>query len=72
MNFKCLEDISSLKEIVEPDIPDNDWNDPYIDGSRFPSSSVAALIFCTFLWLNTLLLIITVLNVDKVYSWLEE
>jgi hypothetical protein len=62
MNFTSLEDISWLMEIDEL---------PYSD-ELFPSSSVAALIFCTFLWLNILILIFTMLNIDKVYTWLEE
>ena len=73
MNFTCLEDISWLKEMVEPDNPYYYWynpNSPY--NMYFPSDSIAALIFCTFFWLNILLLIFTVLNMDKVYSWLKE
>ena len=53
-------------EIVEPD------NHSDFQYDNLPSSSVAALIFCTFFWLNILILIFTVLNMDKIYSWLEE
>ena len=63
MNFTSLEDISWLMEA------NNHANDDY---DAFPLSSVAVLIFCTFLWLNTLVLIFTMLNIDKVYTWLEE
>lgn len=66
MNFTSIEDISWLMEIDDVDYDDSD--------GLFPSSSVAALIFCTFLWLNILILILTVLNIyiDKVYTWPEE
>jgi hypothetical protein len=60
VNFISLEDISWLMEIEDP------------QSYSFSSSSVAVLIFCTFFWLNILLLLFTVLNVDKVYTWLEE
>ena len=73
MNFTCLEDISWLKEMVEPDNPYYYWYNPNsLYNMYFPSDSIAALIFCTFFWLNILLLIFTVLNMDKVYSWLKE
>ena len=64
MNSTCLEDISWLKEMVEPDNPNYDMN--------FHPDSVAALIFCTYFWLNILLLLFTVLNMDKVCCWLKE
>ena len=65
INFTTLslEDISWLMEI--------DNSDDYMYG-LFSPSVVAALIFCTFFWLNTLILIFTVLNTDKVYAWIEE
>ena len=72
MNFTCLEDISWLKEIVEPDNHDYYWYDQQYMEDFFSSPSVETMIFCIFLWLNTLLLIITVPNMDKVCSWLEE
>ena len=66
MNFTSLEDISWLMEIDDSDLQ---YEAILI---FFPSSSVAALIFCTFFWLNLLILIFTMLNIDKVYTWIEE
>jgi hypothetical protein len=61
-----LEDISWLMEVDDPELQ-------YYSGyEAFPSSCVAGLIFCTFFLLNILILIFTVLNIDKVYTWLEE
>ncbi len=54
VNFTTLEDISWLMEVKD------------LQSYFFPSSLVAALIFCAFLLLNTLILIFTVLNIDKV------
>lgn len=67
MNFTSLEDISWLMEIDDSNLQYYDYSD-----GLFSSSDVAALIFCTFLWLNILILIFTMLNVNKVYTWLEE
>ena len=58
MNSTGLEDISWLMEI------DKDYS--------FSSSSAAVLIFCVFLMLNILILIFTVLNIDKLYTWIKE
>ena len=65
INFTTLslEDISWLMEI--------DNSDDYMYG-LFSPSVVAALIFCIFFWLNTLILVFTVLNTDKLYTWIEE
>ena len=62
-----LEDISWLKEITE-DNPSSFYDSDYV----FSSSSIAVLIFCTFLWLNTLILIFTAQYVGRVYTWLKE
>jgi hypothetical protein len=69
MNFTSLEDISWLMESDE--VLHYTYYDNY-GNIMFPSSLVAGLIFCTFLWLNILILILTMLNIDKVYTWLEE
>ena len=67
LNFTSLEDISWLMQI------DGSGMQYYDDSDvLFSSSDVANLIFCTFLWLNILILIFTMLNVNKVYTWLEE
>ena len=68
VNFKSLEDISWLKEIID------DVNSPtqYYAFDYLSSSIVAALILCTFLWINVLILILTVLNIEKIYNWIEE
>lgn len=70
-NFTSLDDISWLIEVTKPDRPDIYCDGNYLD-DRFPSSSVVALIFCTSVWLNILILIYTVLNIRKIYSWIEE
>lgn len=75
MNFTNLEDISWLTEIVKQDSPNSYYYDVHIIYDRnsvtFPSSSVAALIFFTSVWLNILILILTVLNLEKVYVWIS-
>ena len=65
-NFTILEDISWLMEIDKSDLQ------YYDDYASFPSSSVAALIFCTFLWLNILILIFFSLSIDKLCTRIEE
>ncbi|MCG8625206.1 MAG: hypothetical protein MJE68_24810, partial [Proteobacteria bacterium] len=77
-NFTSLEDISWLIEIDDfvqyyDESYYHNYNNVMIDGSyQFSSLLVAALIFSTFFWLNILILIFTMLNIDKVYTWLEE
>ena len=67
LNFTSLEDISWLMQT------DGSGMQYYDDSDvLFSSSDVANLIFCTFLWLNILILIFTMLNVNKVYTWLDE
>ena len=58
MNSTGLEDISWLMEI-DKDYP-------------FSSLSAAVLIFCVYLMLNILILIFTMLNIDKLYTWIKE
>jgi hypothetical protein len=66
INFRSLEDISWLMEVDDPELQ------YYDDYESFSSSSVAMLIFFTFLWLNTLIMIFTMLNIEKLYTWIEE
>ena len=42
------------------------------DRNFISSSFTAKLIFCTYLFLNTLILLFTVLFFDKVFSWIEQ
>ena len=53
-------------EIVKKDSP-NSYMYYNSDYYSFSSSSVAALIFCTFVWLNILILILTVLYTEEIY-----
>ena len=70
INFTNLEDTSWLMETVNQDSPNSYYYGDYAS-TIFSSSSVAALIFCTFVWLNILILILTVLNLEKVHVWIS-
>ena len=67
-----LEDISQLTNTFECTYGSIRVNDPIIPPTFFDESHFSALIFCTYLILNMLILIFIVLYLGKVFAWLKQ
>ena len=69
-----LEDISWIKDVSKCYMQASSSTHPSISDHNLSSSPVttAVLIFCTSLFLNILILIFTVLYLDKVFAWISE
>ena len=65
--LKKLEDITWIKDVYECSSSHR-----YLDRNFISSSVTAKLIFCTYLFLNTLILLFTVLFFGKIFSWIEQ
>ena len=64
--LKKLEDITWIKEVYECS------SSSHLDGNFISSSVTAILIFCTYFFLNILILLFTILFFGKVFSWIEQ
>ena len=72
-NPEKLEDISWIKDVSDSECFSTVTMMPSsTDHNLFPSLVTAKLIFCTSIFFNILILIFTVLYLDKVFTWIEQ
>lgn len=62
---KKLEDITWIKDVYE-------CSSSHLDHNFISSSVTGKLIFCTYLFLNTLILLFTILYFGKAFNWIEQ
>ena len=65
---KKLEDITWIKDVYEC----LQTSSSHLDRNFISSSVTGKLIFCTYLFLNTLILLFTILYFGKAFNWIEQ
>lgn len=66
--LKKLEDVTWIKDVYEC----LQTSSSHLKRDFISSSVTAKLIFCTYLFLNTLILLFTILYFSKVFNWIEQ